>query len=384
MSANDASKLDRPLSGTKVLDMSRFQPGAYLTRLLADLGADVIKVEAPGRGSPERMIDFTTASLHHSKRSLALDVRHASARDVLDRLVASADVVVESAAPGSLDGRDMGYQHFSSVNPAIIWCGVTGFGTDGPYAQTAGHDINYLAQSGLLSRLVEPEELPDQPGVLMAGPLAALMGTVGILAALAKRARTGEGCFVDNSIADTAMWFMGEDIARAARRQEPWNLRSPARATYRCGDGRRVSIASSEPRTWTALCDGLGLDLGDTPGGPADQTDATRAAIADAFATQPAAHWVSVLGGAAVTPCNDPVDLRDDPHVAARKGIVEVERNGVADQIVRLPLRFSGVDPDADMPSPAPDVGADTEAVLTEAGFDSDTIAALLAEGVVA
>jgi alpha-methylacyl-CoA racemase len=367
-----------PLHGLRVLDMSRFQPGAYLTRMLAELGAEVIKIEPPGRGAPERMIDFTTASLHHSKRSLALDVRSPDALPVLDKLVAGADVVVESAAPGSLDAKGVGYAHFSEVNPRIIWCGVTGFGADGPYSQTAGHDISYLAQAGMLSRLAEPEELPDQPSVLLAGPIAALMGTIGILAAVARRERTGEGCFVDDGIADSVMWLMG-----AARGQQPWHLRHPARATYRCADGKRISIASAEPNTWRALAAGLGLDLGEVPGGPPDQADETRAALANAFATQPAAHWVATLGAAAVTPCNDPVDLPDDPHVRARNGIVDVERNGIVDKIVRLPLRFSGVDADANLPRPAPSVGADTEDLLREAGLDEEVIAGLLAAGVI-
>ena len=386
--APGAEAAGSPLAGTVVIDMSRLQPGAFCTRFLADLGADVVKVEAPGGDTTRMWFGGETApsavALHRGKRSMTLDIKHPRAAEVLGRLVADADVLVESSRPGAMADLGIGYEQMSAVNPGLVWCSITGFGQIGPYRGLAGHDITYLGYAGVLSTLADLTEQPWQPPLLLGGPICGLMAASGIMAALTARARTGQGCQVDANIGDSAMWLMTEELTRAARGVPPWDLESPARRTYVCGDGRRVSVAAAEPRTWAALCRGLGLtDLGDQPGGPPDALPEAEGRIAAVFASAPAAHWVEVLGSAAVGPVNEATDLADDPHVQARGSVHTIDVDGRTDQVVSGPLRFSTGDAWAGEATPPTysDAGADTDAVLTAAGFGADEIAALRREG---
>ncbi|MET0628356.1 MAG: CaiB/BaiF CoA-transferase family protein [Acidimicrobiia bacterium] len=386
---------EAPLAGIVVLDMSRLQPGGFCTRLLADLGADVVKIEGPG-GDPSRMWGGpepspSAVALHRGKRSLTLDLKHARAAEVLRRLVADADVLLESARPGSLEASGIGYPQLSAVNPRLVWCSLSGFGLTGPKRDHAGHDITYLGHAGVLGLMADVDAVPDQPRLLLAAPMGGMMAALGITSALAQRANTGRGCMVDASIADAAMWLMTEEVTRSARNLAPYDLRTPARRVYPCADGRRVSVAAAEPRTWVALCTALELtDLGDRPGGPPDAAADTVARIGAALATKPAAHWADVLGGAGVAMVNDTGDLVDDPQVQARGGVTTLDVGAGTDQVVTSPLRFSTSDAASDDgwsgPGPmgfsAP--GADTDAVLATAGFTDDEIATLRADGVVA
>lgn len=385
--------LDRgaPLAGVVVLDLSRLQPGAFCTRVLTDLGADVVKVEAPGGDTTRTWrgdeISPISVALHHGKRSMTLDIKNPRAPEVLRRLVEHADVLVESARPGAMDGLGMGYDALSAVNPGLVWCSITGFGQTGPYRDVAGHDITYLAYSGVLSTLADLDEQPYQPQLLIGGPVVGLMAAAGISAALAARARTGRGCQIDANLGDAATYLMTENVTRAARGIPAWSLVTPARRVYTCSDGRRVSIASAERRTWIALCEGLGLtDLAEgAPGGPPEGREETTRRIAAAFATQPAAHWVEVLGPATVGPVNDADQLFDDPHARARGSVRTIDVDGRTDQIVAGALRFSTDGTwsgDTRVPTHSP-LGADTDAVLAGAGFSAEEIDALRRDGVV-
>ena len=323
----------RPLLGTVVLDMSRLQPGGFCTRLLADLGADVIKVEAPG-GDPSRAWPGdepspSAVALHRGKRSMTLDIKHPRAPEIVRRLASDADVLVESARPGAMVAAGMGYPQLSEANPRLVWCSISGFGQSGPYRDNPGHDISYLAYAGVLGLLADLAEQPGQPRLLLGAPMGGVMAALGIVAALAARERTGRGCEIDTSIADSAMWLMTEEVTRAGRGIPPYDLASPARRTYTCSDGRRVSVAAAEPRTWSALCLGLGLaDLSDTPGGPPGAAADTEVRIAAALGTAPAAHWVATLGQAGVGPVNDAADLAEDDHVRSRSGVGTIDVGG--------------------------------------------------------
>jgi alpha-methylacyl-CoA racemase len=379
-----------PLAGIVVLDMSRLQPGGFCTRLLADLGADVVKIEGPG-GDPSRMWSGAEPSpsavaLHRGKRSITLDLKHARAPEVLHRLVAGADVLLESARPGSLEASGIGYPQLSAVNPRLVWCSLSGFGQTGPKRDHAGHDITYLGHAGVLGLMNDVDAVPDQPRLLLAAPMGGTMAALGITSALAKRATTGRGCMVDASIADAAMWLMTEEVTRSARGLAPYDLRTPVRRVYPCAEGGRVSVAATEPRTWAALCAALELtDLGDRPGGPPEAAADTVARIGAVLATRPAAHWADVLGGAGVAMVNATGDLVDDSQVRARDGVVTIDVGAGVDQVVTSPLRFSSGESWSG-PGPlgfsAP--GDDTDAVLSAAGFAAEEVAELRDDGVVA
>jgi alpha-methylacyl-CoA racemase len=376
-----------PLAHVRVLDLSRLYPGAFCTSLLADLGADVVKVEAPGFGdglrhmTPEPFKSGHVA-LNRGKRSLSLDLKKPEAASVLRRLVARIDVIVESHRPGSLEQLDLGYDALSAVNPGLIWCSLTGFGSDGPLAHSPGHDLTYAGYSGLLGLLADVGGTPPVPQCTLSLPAGALMGVVGILAACAQRSRTGHGARIDTSLVEAATWMISEDVARAASAPAPGWPAMASRAVYRCADDRDVTVASSEPRTWATLC--AALDVPDLAGHRIGIDEAAAMErLAAVFATRPAAHWLVTPGLAGgVGPVNAPGDLLADPHYGDRSSIRTIE--GSTTRVFVNPVRVQGVDGSAQPAlSPPPELGADTDQVLAEAGFDADEIAALRAADVI-
>ena len=366
-----------PLSGVRVLDLTRFPPGAYCTLLLADLGAHVYRVDAPG-AIP--MAGGVGVSLSRGKRSVGLDLRHPRGNEVLRRLSGWADVLVENNRPGDMEKRGFGYPQAAAEHPRLVWCSITGFGQDGPYATRPGHDLTYTAHSGLLAA-INPE-LPWHPQTVLAVPLGAMMAATGIASALLERERSGRGCQIDISLAEAATWLLSGTDGELAG--SPWGIPvTPDRRLYECGDGRFITIAAAEPRTWAALCEGLGLaDLAGTRP-TADQADDVTARLAAVFASRPAAEWVDLLGplGAAVGAVNRGPDVVHDPQVTARGSLVEVAGIPMPGNPIRLR------DPDGPLSStataPPPAVGGDTDAVLAAAGYSEDEVAALRDEGAV-
>ncbi len=377
-----------PLTGVKVLDLSRMYPGAFCTLLLADLGADVLKVEGPGAGDGLRRVvapgtfNATHTALNRGKRSLVLDLKKVGAAGVLKRLVSWADVVVESHRPGQLDQLGMGYEAMKAVNPRIVWCSVTGFGDHGPLAQAAGHDITYLGYAGLLGLLSDGPTTP--PAVTISIPLAASLAAVGILAAVVEAGRTGHGSRLDANMADSAMWLLAEDVARAANAPAPGWGSFAARNVYTCADGRQVTVASTEPRSWAALCEALGTPelAGHRLG--LDDDAPVSARLTEVFLTKPAAFWCANPGYAGgVGPVNDVADLLSDPAVIERRSIAPLHDSGV--RVLANPLRYGGNGGDAASHalSDPPELGADADAALSAAGFTADEITALRAENTV-
>lgn len=372
--------LDRsgPLRGVRVLDLTRFPPGAYCTQLLVQLGADVCRVEPPGARAA---MGGVGVGLSAGKRSAAVDLRHGRATEVLRRLAGWADVLVENNRPGELDQRGFGYTHASVEMPRLIWCSITGFGQDGPYAMWAGHDLTYTAHSGLLAAL-DPD-LPWHPQMMLSVPIGALVAASGIASALYDRERTGIGGQLDISLAESATWLLSG--ADSALNGPGWGIpASPDRRLYQCSDGKYVTVAAAEPRTWRALCEGLGFS--DLVGGRPDRQEweEVTSRFAQAFAQRPAAEWIAELGpkGAAIGAVNVGPDLKADPQVQARQGLIDVD--GVS--VPANPVRFRQADQSGAGGGPfsAPVVGADTRAVLIEAGYDAGEVDDLVAAGAVA
>jgi alpha-methylacyl-CoA racemase len=369
-----------PLRGVRILDLTRFPPGAYCTVVLADLGADVIRLE-PAAAAGQKSLVVGQVGLARGKRSASLNFRHERGNEVLSRLAGSVDVLVENHPPGDLERRGFGYPQAEAAHPSLIWCSISGFGQQGPYASYAGHDLTYAAQSGVLTAL--SKDMPFHPGAMLAVPTGALFALTGILAALRERDLTGRGCQIDISLAEAATWMLGGLDAYFA--DDPIQIPVDAsRRLYACQDGSWISVAAAEPRTWKILCDALGVpELIEKLGAQGDESEQVMAQLSGLFATKPAAEWVNELGpiGAAVGPVNSGGDIARDPHNVARATTTEV----AGTRVVANPVRLSdGSGPRSSMAMASPGtVGEDTDDVLSEAGFNADEIQGLRADGVV-
>lgn len=380
----DAPASTRPLDGVTVLDLSRMYPGAYCTQLLADLGADVLKVESPGGGDGMRFMTpepFKAAhvALNRGKRSMTLNLKSPQSGEILRRLVRGADVLVESARPGMMDKLGLGFDDLRRENHRLVWCSLSGFGPDGPNAQAPGHDLTYLGYAGVLDSLTVGDE-PAVPAAPITLPVAGLMGAFGIVAALQGRTRTGEGTLVDVNMVDSAMWMLGEQLAQAANdASAPWGSLA-CRANYRCADGRWVTCTASEPRAWAMVVEALEVpELADYTMGTDEE--ATQARLRDVFATQPQARWLESPGMAGgIGPVHTAGDLVADPQLTHRQGMVHVDGDGPL--VLANPLRLDRATGPAGSAAlgPAPELGQDTDAVLADLGFTAEGIAALRAE----
>ncbi|WP_243336719.1 CaiB/BaiF CoA transferase family protein [Anaeromyxobacter soli] len=384
-----------PLEGLRVLDLSRLLPGPFATLVLADLGADVVKIEAPPDGDALRSLPPLAGeasgafhALNRNKRSLALDLRRPEGVAAFLRLAARADVVVESYRPGVLDCMGLGYAALRAASPRLVLCSITGYGQDGPYAGRAGHDVDYCALAGVLGLNGEPER-PVLPGVQIADLAGGAWPAVaGILAALVRRAATGEGAHVDVSMAEGALALMTLPLALAWARGAPTvrgrELLSGGAATYgvyRTKDGRFVALGALEPKFFAAFCEAVGRpelaprQLEGGGAGPRAELEAIFAArTRDEWAAFAAAHDVCV---APVLEGDEPCS---DPHLAARGAFVEVPTpwEGRAIRGVATPVRLRGEEAPR---RPAPRMGEHGEAVLREAGFSEEELASLRAAG---
>jgi crotonobetainyl-CoA:carnitine CoA-transferase CaiB-like acyl-CoA transferase len=386
-----------PLAGIRVLDLTRLLPGGFCSLLLADYGADVLKVEDTGLGDYIRWappqhpgVEPSAASalflsLNRGKRSLRLNLKESEGREVLLRLVREHDVLLESFRPGVLDRLGVGYERLRAENPRLVYCAITGYGQEGPDRDRPGHDLNYLARGGLLGLSGER----GGPPVPAAGQIAdlgggALMAAFGILAALYERERSGEGQLVDVSMTRGAQSWLAMVAARhfadgAVPRRGELELAGglPCYRPYACADGW-VTLGALEPKFWQALCAGLGRD--DLL--PRQMDPAVAPELAAVFAARTRAEWAAFDDEHGC--CLEPVLELDEALARSPEAVVEVDQPGAAAPVRLLgpPVGLSRTP--ADGTRPGPSLGADTDAVLAALGYDDDAVAALKATGVVA
>ena len=394
-----------PLEGLRVLDLSRLLPGGYASLLLADFGADVVKVEDTGMGDYVRWsppyydgADQSARSalflaLNRGKRSVRIDLKNDRGKEVLLRLARDADVLLESFRPGVLDRLGVGYERLRQENPGLIYCAITGYGQDGPLRDRSGHDMNYLGLNGLLGLTGEP----DGPPVQSAGQIAdvgggALMAAVGVLIALRERERSGEGQFVDCSMFDGALSWLGLVAAGMLASGDV-----PRRGTlplaggivcyrpYRCADGY-VTLGALEPKFWAEFCRGVEReDLIEQAFAPPDSE--THHAVSEIFASRTREQWRAFASEHDC--CLEPVLELDEALsselVAHREMVVELDQPG-AERPVRLlgvPVKLSRT-PAAPTRAPGPGLGEHTDDLLAAAGYTAEEITALHEAGAVA
>ncbi len=393
-----------PLEGVRVLDLSRLLPGPFCSLLLADFGAEVIKVEDMGmgdyarwsppyyEGAPDSAKGALFLGLNRNKASVRVNLKEERGRDVLLRLIAGADVVLESFRPGVLERLGVGYEQMKAVNPGIVYCAITGYGLDGPLRDRSGHDLNYLGLIGLLGLSGEA----DGPPVQAAGQIAdvgggGLMAAFGILAALRERERSGEGQVVDVSMADGALSWLAMTAANyladgvvPRRGQIPLGGQFVCYRPYACADGW-VTLGALEPKFFANFCRGVGReDLIEhqfqSPG------SAPHAELEAIFAARTRDEWTAFAGAhdCCLEPVLDLDEVLDSELVRAREMVVEIEQPG-ADRPVRqlgVPVKLSRTPGDPHR-RPAPALGGDTDAVLREAGYGDEEVTALKHAGAV-
>jgi crotonobetainyl-CoA:carnitine CoA-transferase CaiB-like acyl-CoA transferase len=393
-----------PLSDVRVLDLSRLLPGGFCSLMLADFGADVLKVEDTGMGDYVRWAppyyegaDDSAKSalylaLNRGKRSVRVNLKEERGREVLLRLAREHDVLLESFRPGVLDRLGVGYERLREENPGLVYCAISGYGQTGPFRERSGHDMNYLGLVGLLGLTGER----DGPPVQAAGQIAdigggAQMAAFGILAALRERDRTGEGQLVDVSMSDGALSWLAMVAARHFAEE-----RTPQRGDlelagsiicyrpYAASDGW-VTLGALEPKFWQAWCRGVGREdliehQFDRPG-----TDA-HAEVERIFLERTRGEWQAFASehDCCLEPVLDLDEALDSELVRAREMVVELEQPG-ADRPVRqlgVPIKLSRTPGGVQGPGPA--LGEHTDEVLAALGYSAEDVDALKESGAVA
>jgi alpha-methylacyl-CoA racemase len=392
------------LSDVKVLDLSRLLPGGFCSLMLADFGAEVLKVEDTGmgdyvrwaipkyEGAEESAASAYFLALNRGKKSIRINLKEERGREVLLKLVREYDVVLESFRPGVLDRLGVGYERLKQENPRLVYCAISGYGQDGPYRDRSGHDMNYLGLVGLLGLTGDA----DGPPVQAAGQIAdlgggALMAAFGIMAALRERDRSGEGQFVDVSMADGALSWLAMVAAKYFAEKTP-----PKRGElelagslvcyrpYACADGY-VTLGALEPKFWQAWCRGIGREdlipkQFERPG------TETHAEVERIFMERTRADWQEFAShhDCCLEPVLDLDEALDSDLVRAREMVVELDQPGATEPVKLLgaPVKLSRTPATTDVPGPA--LGEHTREVLAGLGYSDDDIAALTDSGAVA
>ncbi len=378
-----------PLKGVRIIEIAGIGPGPFCAMLLADMGADVIRIDRVGGGGLPVELEAKFDVMNRGRRSLALDLKNPKAIPILLKLCTTADGLIEGFRPGVMERMGLGPEDCLGVNPKLVYGRMTGWGQHGPMAGSAGHDINYLALSGVLSMLGNAEGTPRAPLNLVAdmgggGMLLAF----GIVCAVLEARQSGKGQVIDASMVEgsavLAALFSGLRAAGIWRDERGVNLLDGGAhfyGVYETSDGKYLSVGAIEPQFYSLLLDGLGLDKADLPA----QMDVRhwpemKRRFNEIFLTRSREEWMKIFRetDACVAPVLSASEAPADPHNAARGSFQKV--HGVQ-QPAPAP-RFSRTVPS--IPSPPPEAGSHSDEILEECGFSAVEISALLAEGVAA
>lgn len=377
-----------PLTGVRVVEFAGLGPAPFCSMLLADLGADVIRVDrplAPGQRPRDPRIDV----INRGRRSIVVDLKNPAAVETTLELIATADILIEGFRPGVMERLGLGPEPCLAGNPRLVYGRMTGWGQTGPYARTAGHDITYLAVTGALHAIGSPGG-PPVPPLNLVGDFGggALYLAFGVLAALTEARATGRGQVVDAAIVDGTAGLLA--MARARLSDGSWrdergtNLLdggAPFYGVYECADGRHVAVGALEPQFWAELLRLLGRSDDPVLAGRDDRGrwPEVRAHLAAIFITRTRDEWTALCAGtdACLAPVLSLEEARADPHNVARGVLVDVDgvtHPAPAPRFRATPLRT---------PQRAPIPGRHTEQVLAEAGLDAARVADLIRTGAV-
>lgn len=388
------------LEGLKVLDLTRLLPGAFCTQMLADHGADVLKIEQPGTGDYNRQFapiakkeSGSFLLLNRNKRSLTLNLKSEEGKRIFLDLVRGADVVVEGFRPGVMDRLGLGYEVLKAENKRLVYCAISGYGQDGPYAKQSGHDLNYMALTGALQLFGTSKTGPIVPGLSIADVGGgSLMAAFGILAAVMFRNATGNGQLVDISMTDGLVsWlcYHAADYLFAGIEprggERPFIGAAPCYNVYRCADSRYLSLGIIEEHFWVAFCDLVGCPDLKSEQWPIGEAATKQFAVLSAlFSSETRDVWAARLAKADIpaSSVNSMAEAFADPHLVHRQMFLHVD-HPVEGRIPQLgfPIKFS--ETPGEIQAPPPLLGEHNTAVLSSLGYDKHEIDSLLQQGVI-
>jgi len=374
-----------PLSGIKILDLTRLLPGPLCGQYLADLGAEVIKVEDTGAGDYAR--PALRELVNRGKKSLSVNLKTEQGKEIFLRLVDESDIVLESFRPGTMHRLGLGYEHLSMLNPQLVYCAISGFGQSGAYSQKAGHDINFQALTGILSQ-TGTTDTPVIPGFLLADLAGGtLSAATGIMAALLEAQRTGKGCQVDVAMTDSLMALSALPVASLNEKAQP-TARGMGTHTggtahyniYETLDGRHLAVGAQEKKFWDDFCDAIECShLKHRHSQDVSRNSELKAEVTCAIRTRTLDEWMRVFSG--LDCCVSPVRTIDeavcDPYFSSR-GVIKQAHGKYQ---IGLPFSLSGLSIDFERQSPSH--GEHTQEILASLGYDRQATQDLLQAGVV-
>lgn len=375
-----------PLSGVRILDLSRLLPAPLATQWLADMGAEVIKIEDPNSPDPTRNYppfkneqSVYYLALNHSKKSLSLNLYEEEDKKIFQALVKTADVVVESFRPGTMKKIGIDYESMKQINPKIVYVSVTGYGQTGDYTQKAGHDLNYIAYSGLLEQTGTADSKPIIPAAQIADIMGGSCMTMSaVLLALRKRDQTGQGEHIDISMAEavlSAMTLTFAEVWNAGQTTERGggmlNGQLPNYNVYACADGKYVALGALEPQFFQAFCEAVGKPEWMQYAIPTkDNNEFLTKELASLFLSRSRKEWVLMAEekDMCLTPVLAPEEVKNDAHFQQRKAFLTLSHPVYGDYTA-LRFPFSFLETELSEPWAAPLLGEDTEAILREIAF---------------
>ena len=392
-----------PLDGVKILDLTQIMAGPFCTMLLADMGADVVKVEKPGGGDDTRrmgppFINGESAAflgINRNKRSVVVDLKAEEGVELVKRMVKESDVFIQNFRPGSLERMGLGYDQLKEINPALVYCTISGFGTTGPYARRAGFDLVAQGMSGLMSINGHPGGPPAKVGVPITDLNAGIFAAYGILTAYIHRLKTGEGQHVDASLMESGIaCTFWESAMYFATGNIPGPLGSAHRLTapyqaFQTSDGY-INIGAANQSNWERLCRAIGRDeliediLYLQPSDRMDNIDSLTATLDETFASESSQHWLDALAedGVPAGPIYNMEDVYADPQVQAREMMVEMD-HPTAGRVKNIGVAVKLSDTPGSVRSPSPLLGQHTDEALSEMGCSDEEIARLREAGVI-